>query len=399
MQHARAARNVRRAVGYVLVYLASASVFVLPLTMPILRSASDFSIYNTGWNGCSQLALELYRSGKKVYPIHTPFAAITQPEDPAGTALVIIGPTRAFTRGDAEYVAQFARLGGTVFIANDFDQGNSLLEHMDLELRFSGEPVVDLGFQKDPSIVECNVRSKGEGLTANLSSFLLNRPTAIVGKIPQNATIHATTSRMSWLDTDRDGGWDRTAERDERRGPFPVLASLPYGEGEILVLSDPSIFINSMITQTGNRQLHANLISYLTRARVERIYIDEEHHILANPIELFTVVVRREPDYLRLATVWVLVTAVLFVVHPRLRRVAMQVLDGLMAVSLWMLSLGARRGGAGQASDPVAQCIKEHLDWDEHTLRRIADRATRQQTTVEGLGEVAPESRTAEQNR
>jgi len=365
------ARNLRRTILYLAVYLSAASAFLLPATMPVLRSTSDFSIYNRGWNGCSEFAIRLYQSGKQVYPLHTPFRTIRNRPDDANTALVVIGPTRPFLAGDSRYVEQFVRNGGTVILANDFDEGNSLLEGMGIGLRFSQYPIADLCFDKDSSIVTCYSLATNNPLTENVSSFLLNHPAGIVGQLPKGAVVLAKTSEMSWLDKNGDGKWQIG---DETRGPFPVLVDIPYGEGEVILLSDPSIFLNSMIKEKGNEQLYENLVRRMTGREITRIYIDEEHRTLANPVEFFTVVIRRQPDYQRLVVVWTIVTALLFVVSKPLRHLLFKLVDGAISLALWILSLGARQKES-RPGDPVEQCMRRHPEWDARILRRIADSA------------------------
>ncbi len=365
-------RRARRIVLYALVYLCAGSVFFLPLTLPVLRSASDFSIYNTGWRGCSQFALRLFASGKEVYPLHTPFGTIRNRPSDARTALVVIGPTRPFTRSDANFTAGFVARGGLLIVANDFDEGNSLLEGMGLDLRFGREAVADLCFERDPAIVTCYAMAD-RPLLRNMSSFYLNRPTGLVGPLPPGSTLLARTSPMSWVDSNDDGIWQR---EDERRGPIPVMIEIPYGEGRMILLSDPSIFVNDMIARPGNERLMANLISLITGWEIERIYIDEEHRALTNPLELFTVVIRRAPDYARLIIVWLMVTVVIFILRPRLRRWAIGAFDATVSLGLRILSLGAGRQVEADRPDPINACLQKHPDWERATLERIVRSAS-----------------------
>jgi len=361
-------RGAKRIILYATIYVCAGSAFFLPLTMPVLRSTSDFSIYNTGWNGCSQFARRLYASGKEVFPLHTSFATIRSRPENSRTALVIIGPTRPFSPADSDFTARFARSGGLVIVANDFDQGNSILEGMKLKVRFSKEPVADICYARNPSIVTCYVVDRQNELTRNISSLFLNRPAALQGTLPNGSTVLARTSEMSWLDLNDDGLWQRDTEK---RSSVPVLVEIPYGEGEVLLLSDPSVFLNDMIDRTGNQQLYENLLSYITARDITRIYIDEQHHILSNPVETFTVAIRRSPDYQRLLIVWLLITVILFVIHPRIRETGIRIFDGAISVVLWALSLGAHEKSE-QGADPLEQCLIKHPDWDREILERIS---------------------------
>jgi len=364
--------RLRTLILYAMVYLCAGAVFLLPLTMPMVRSTCDFSIYNTGWTGCSQLARRLYESGKEVFPLHAPFSQFRDRLEYRETALLVIGPTRPFAKVDSSFIAEFARGGGTLIVADDFYEANTLLQGLGIEARLSASPVGDLSFRKDPFVLDCYSVDAGHPLTSGVSSFVLNYPAAITGPLPPGARVIATTSSMSWLDLNGDRIWQRTSET---QGPFPVLVTIPYGDGEVILLSDPSIFINDMISRPGNDQLVRNLVSHLTSADVRRVYLDEEHHTTPNPVEVFTAVIRRAPDYPRLIAVWSLVTAVIFVVHPRLRRGGVNVFDAAVSLALRILSLGARTRQAPLTPDPVEQAIRTHPDWDQQTLRRIADAA------------------------
>ena len=183
-------------------------------------------------------------------------------------------------------MAEFAERGGCVILANDFDQGNSLLDDLLPGIRFSEEEVMDLSFEEDPWIVACHSLSQDQ-LVQDIDRFELNQPAGLLGLArtlanpagSQNAQILAASSAMSWLDTHGDGEWGR----DEARGPFPVLARIGLGQGTIILLSDPSVLINQMMGEEGNQRLYDNLVSYLAGEGITRIYIDEEHHATMDP--------------------------------------------------------------------------------------------------------------------
>jgi hypothetical protein len=54
--------------------------------------------------------------------------------------------------------------------------------------------------------------------------------------------VIAQSSFFSYLDINQNGKHDE----NEPTGPFPVAVLVPYGPGELLVISDSSILINSM---------------------------------------------------------------------------------------------------------------------------------------------------------
>jgi hypothetical protein len=61
---------------------------------------------------------------------------------------------------------------------------------------------------------------------------------------------------------------------------MPVLASLSYGEGKIILCSDPSVFINYMIGRADNKQLFENIIANLTNNDPQAtVFFDEAHRV------------------------------------------------------------------------------------------------------------------------
>jgi hypothetical protein len=222
---------------------------------------------------------------------------------------------------------------------------------------------MDLSFDEDPRLVECH-RLSEDPLVRNLDSFILNRPAGIQG-VDNSFSILATTTVMSWQDSNNDMKWDGA----ERGGPFPVFIRTLYGDGEVILLSDPSIFINQMIRQEGNKQLYQNLISYLTGEGVTRIYIDEEHHATTDPLQVFTVIIRAAPDYQRIILVWIVLTIIIWVIHPRLRKGAYKIIDLVIGMMFRIISLGAR--DPTTTSDPVDECKQRHPEWNTKILDHL----------------------------
>ena len=69
-------------------------------------------------------------------------------------------------------------------------------------------------------------------------------------------TVVARSSRFSFLDKDNDG--QRSAE--DQRGPIPIVAYAAFGAGQLILVSDPSIFINSMFFAEDNVEFISNLV-------------------------------------------------------------------------------------------------------------------------------------------
>ncbi len=55
--------SMKRFYKYFLIYGLALVFIVSALAVPILTTDTDFSIYNTDWNGCSSLTERTYKTG------------------------------------------------------------------------------------------------------------------------------------------------------------------------------------------------------------------------------------------------------------------------------------------------------------------------------------------------
>ncbi|UCE91604.1 MAG: hypothetical protein JSV90_00115 [Methanobacteriota archaeon] len=280
--------EVRR--GYVAATAVCAAIGMTMLSMvsPALSSSADFSIFNTGWNGTSDLAVSTYRAGKFLpsFELRSTggeanfilFGLEDVELDPASEALAIIGPTRAFSAAEGAFVGEFVRAGGALLLADDFGLANTLLEGMGASCRFSGKLVIDLSFEKSPEFPVC-FDIVPDALTTDVRSLQLNYASSVV--IGGSSDALARTSVASWSDTDG----DRMQDPDEPSGPFVVLAKEHLGSGEIVLLSDPSVLINGMQAQLDNGLLASNLLAVVSDGRAG-LHFDESHREYFDPVAI-----------------------------------------------------------------------------------------------------------------
>lgn len=279
--------RLRRGFAAVAAMALAVTLLALTMTAPVISTTADFSIFNSGWNGTSGLAIHTYHAGKfsPTFEVESTGTEITIAQvslsrisfEPAADALVIIGPTIAFTSSEGAIVGDFVRNGGMLLLADDFGTGNTLLAGMGSTSRFSGELVMDLAFEKQPEFSVCfDIRP--DPLTSNVSTLLLNYPSSLVLNDPASSII-ARSSIASWLDT----SGDRLHEPGEPQGPFPILAREEMGQGTIVLLSDPSILINGMSANLDNLVFSTNLMDYISSHR-SSVYFDESHRDFFDPV-------------------------------------------------------------------------------------------------------------------
>jgi len=271
--------------------VAAVAFLAVSMISPVVSTTTDFSIFNSGWNGTSGLAISTYRLGKFVpsFEAKTTGTDITVAQmnldelslDPQTAALAIIGPSRPFSKADGDLVGNFVRNGGMLVLADDFGTGNSLLEGMGATSRISGKLVIDLSFEKKPEFSVC-FDMVPDALTRNVTTLLLNYPSTIT--IAGNTTDALVyTSIASWLDTNA----NRTQDPEEPQGPFPVLAREHLGLGSIVLLSDPSVLINGMRDYMSNGKFADNIVAEMCSDR-QAVYFDESHRQFLDPVAITT---------------------------------------------------------------------------------------------------------------
>lgn len=232
-------KNIR-SVSWITGALVLAAVFILIFHLSL--NNMEFSRYNAGWNGTSVFFSDLDRHRS---------IEITDPGKlsghPPNTTLLIIAPHRTPTPAELAGYNEFLKEGNTIILADDFGTGNAILAGIGsrISIRPGNLSSLDRRFS-DPYSVTV-YRTTEEGPVPLPPDLTLNRPAQLEGGSPL-----MLTSVMSWVDTNG----NRRLNFDEDMGTFPVMAEDARGTGRIIVLSDPSIFINSMymLAENGNNR-------------------------------------------------------------------------------------------------------------------------------------------------
>ncbi len=294
------------------VTLGLACIFLaLSLVVPVVGTTTDFSIYNAGWNGTSGLAVRTYKTGEFVpalelrgtdASIEPAIIALDRVElDPLTSSIIIIGPSRTFTKADGDYMSDFLQGGGTVLLADDFGSANTLLAYLDTSSRFTKNLVLDLAFEKKPEFVVAYNFEESD-LTEEVSTILLNYPSSL--KPSASAEVLATTSQASWVDLND----NMYKDDNEVSGPFPLLSVEQVGKGTLILLADPSILINSMYDQLDNSVLVDNILAFLSEGRTD-ILIDESHRNFFDPLSFTSNVLMGIGEDAKLALIIIIVVA------------------------------------------------------------------------------------------
>jgi hypothetical protein len=224
-------------------------VSALVLTVHLSTNNLEFSRYNNGWNGTSQFFAELDRHHS--YEVFDPAQLALYHET---TTLLIIAPDRQPTDEEIAAYRSFLHQGNIIVLADDFGTGNAIVRGIGSRISIIPNNLssIDRLFADPYSIVV--YRISNETPVKSVTRLVLNRPALLEG----GDTLMAT-SIMSWID---DNG-DRKINTNEVLGKFTVMAADTIGKGRLVVLSDPSIFVNTMQGRDDtrdNKRFISNLI-------------------------------------------------------------------------------------------------------------------------------------------
>ncbi len=352
--------SMKKITVYVVVISVFALIVFLSVAAPILMNSADFSIYNPGWNGCSDLAVrtsELGRIRPNIELAEGKSTEITQREltgydvEPYDTSILIIGPDQEFTEGEKEFLDDFLREGGRLMLADSYGTGNTLLEGLDTNSSFYSDPVLDLAFDKEPHFGIAYDVEEHE-LTQNVSHVMLNNPTGI--DKDEEAVSLLNSSRASWME--RDG-------EKIREGPFPLLTVEGYGEGELILVSDPSLFINSMRDKMDNDIFVQNMLLYLSEGRENMIFDESkrEMNFVYRMVYTGSYPGRTTSALIVLAAMGVSIS----IIFPESK-------NNLLEKGGDLLLFFSKE--EEDEMDPMTKVLNNHPEWDKNKLQMINDR-------------------------
>ncbi|AFL95050.1 hypothetical protein CL1_0845 [Thermococcus cleftensis] len=243
---------MNRTVKYLTLLLLLFALITMPITVPLFKSSTQYSIFNWNWDGTSKFARLAGSMGREIVPIFESFD-IANISEKSGV-LLIIGPNMTFTDAEVAQIRAFLERGNTVLIADDFGTGNDILRALKLPVGISEYPLRDFFYETDDRLIVA-VRIENPLLARNVSRIVTNEPSGII--VAREGEAYAS----------------RVAMINLHRRMFPIMAEVPYGKGRVIVLSDPDVLANMQFRD--NEQFLRNLVDYLGGGT---FYFDEAHH-------------------------------------------------------------------------------------------------------------------------
>jgi hypothetical protein len=319
------------AVGVVAALLFVSVAVYFAASYSILGNPGDFSPTNTSWNGLSTF-------------VHNEHATVlgnvtSLPPDGTGYVLLEDGPSSPYTPAQAARISSFVTSGGTLIVADGQDAiANTLLSGMGLSSRFTGGVLTDplFNFRNSFLVVAPTVYMH------NVSSIAFDYATTLTVSDP-GAKVLAYSSDFSYLYPTQPGGSIASAPH----GPFPVVAEIPDGRGVVYLISDDSVFINSMIYRDGN----ANMLSDMASGTM----LLDTSHLAVSPA---TVVRGFELSVYNLLSLWEFKYSL--------------VIAGVAGIIAYRF---------GEEPSPEEEELKEllrdHPEWSEERLRKLREEMER----------------------
>lgn len=234
------------------------------LIIALSTSTAAFGVYNPGWDGASGLTDVATETDTDVEIVVNTTAY--ESADPPRTIAVVLSPEEPYSERDRARLAAFVADGGTLVVAEDVGPvGNTLLSAVGAETRFDHRPVRDeRHYYRSPAFpVATEVADAPE--TEGVDQLTLNHGTTLRADDSEATQVLVRTSSFAYLDENR----NERLDDEESMVSRPVVVREEVGNGTVIAVSDPSIFINVMLDRPGNRQFAANLFGSASHALLD----------------------------------------------------------------------------------------------------------------------------------
>ncbi|KUK17279.1 DUF4350 domain-containing protein [Thermococcus sibiricus] len=277
-------------VFYAIMLIVGVSIMIMPLSVPVFKSSADYSVLNTDWNGVSSFGKLLYSKGE-ITPVLSTYDSANLGER-KGT-LIIVGPNLDFTNEEIVELRKFLENGNTLILADDFGTGNEILEGLGLEQRFGrGELITPIYSKNHHYPVTAEIVDSD--LSKNVERIVMYNPSVILNS--QNALVYTPNSSIF----------------KNSYGAFVIVEKVEHGNGEVILISDPDLFTNSLFRE--NEEFIKNILDYASGP----FYIDEAHHRDFNPYSSGTITIRRAVNKEFVFYYILLVAAIAFIIESGL---------------------------------------------------------------------------------
>lgn len=349
-----------RDISYPRVFFVVLTLFVgVTLLVGGVSSTTVFGAYNPAWDGVSEL-----RSVADSEEAETVVLQDTSRYDStneSSTLSIVLSPGSNYTSREGARVERFVRNGGTLVVAEDVGSAsNPLLEEVGADARVPGSLLRDERFNDDSPELPVANNVTNHTYTAGVERLTLNRGTSVE---PNGAEVLINSSSYAYLDKNANGELDESEALEQR----PVVTVESVGQGSVVVLGDPSIFINVMLDRPDNRPFARNLVG-----SHQTIVFDVSHVAALPPLIGGQLLLQRTPA-VQLALGLTLVVLVSFWGWP---------VVAVERVREWVGSPALPRDGRESSPDraTVRQFVQtRYPEWDDERVQRVTEGIIRKQ--------------------
>lgn len=287
----------------------------LPLVLSVAGTgvvdSLAFSLYNPydyPGNGCSRLrevledtTVQIHGENRQleVMPLISSLSVVNGIN--TNSVLCVLGPSLPFSIIETSSLIDFFDRGCSMVIADDFGSGNQILDYLALMIRDFPSQFILVGKVSairfdNRLLLDSSSNDGGKPLLPAITGFtgpggtifrntrrvVMNYATGITG-VAQNFTPLAMSSTNSWLTSD----WNNPAYDPDRpdayggdrSGPFTLVGMIGIGRGILVLISDPSLFINDMIIRGDNAIFAQELFAFLAQHSNTSAVIVDHHHL------------------------------------------------------------------------------------------------------------------------
>jgi Domain of unknown function (DUF4350) len=232
------------------------AILILIALISFAPDSTPYSPNNYGWNGTRTISTQ--------YSI-TEINSFSGIPVSSKSTILIIGPAKEISQGDANFLKIFVAGGGELVIADSSGFSNSLLSEMGLGIKISSGVLVDSLYNwKSPEfpIGFATPDASQYRFMDNVSAAAFDSvsPLTITSSSAQALVVSSDQSELV-----------NSSGSSVISGPFPLIAVQTIGNGFVVVIGDSSFFTNSVIVNANNMVLAKGVFSNT------KVYLDTSH--------------------------------------------------------------------------------------------------------------------------
>lgn len=253
----------------------------LALVVIMTTSTAGFSPYNPNWDGTEEFHDLADANGEA-----TVITTVSQynSADPSSTTAFILAPEKNYTDSETATIRRFVQNGGMLVVADSYgSRGNKILAATGATARFDGRILRDEQYNYRSASLPTISDTADYEFLSNIDSLTFNYGTAIQ---PGAAKAIANSSEVSYLARNEND----TLSSTTRLQSYPVITTESIGEGTVVAIGDPSIFISSMLDTSDNRMFASALLT-----QRPNIVVDQSHTPSPPPVVAAMLALRSSP--------------------------------------------------------------------------------------------------------